>query len=1644
MKLHLKLVFLFLFIASQGFGANYYWVGGTGNWSDINHWVTSSGGTVKHSVVPSPQDNVFFDGNSFSVDGETVTMNIGITTCRDLDLSGTIKTHSLSGITSAIKIFGSLKLSSLTSLNYNGDLFFEALSTGHTISTSGKHILCTVYFNGIGGGYTLMDSLDISNSVYLNYGALNTNGKTFRCNEFLSQNTNTRVLNISGSKIYTNAWDVTGTNLSLTSQNSIISIFNSQGEFKHLGTAIYYDVSFTNINANNLFSTTDATFHIVRFAGKGSINGNNTYDSLILGYGKTYLFEPSKTQTFILGLQACGHCSNRITLKSSTLSQAIFSKSSGTVIIDQAKLENISAVGGASFIANSSIDKGGNTGWIINAPTPLNLYWVGGNGDWDDTLHWSYTSGGPGGACIPRKTDNVFFDINSFNAINQTVMLAITDTSECHDMTWTATSWRPVFDGNLGVNLDIYGSLAFCQNLNVNYAGETRFKATTAGKTILMSGCSFPYPVYFEGSNGGWTLLDTFRTQSVLILNKGHLNTNSKTVYSYRFESISFNSKILTLGSSHFFVTGFGTNSTWYVDGTNITLNAGTSIIKLTADSAGMLNTNATQLVYHNVEFVDTGGLGIFTNSSTTFNRVSFWGNSKIFGVSIINDLMFYKNTYCEISPSQTQYILDSLIAFGDCTGKIMIYSSSQGVTTTFSKASGVINVDQVILKDIAAGGGAVFTATNSYDLGNNTNWIFTTVGISNRYWIGGTGNWDDTAHWSYSSGGPGGACVPTPSDNVFFDVNSFSATAQIVDINVGNATCRNMTWTGSLYNPEFSGYVKHNLRIFGSLTFVQAMSLTFLGVTYFEATTLGQTITSAGNVFNRHVIFRGLGGGWTFQDDFACSYNLIFLHGNLNFNRKNVYAASFISDIPNIRVLNIKSSNISLGTMIGNAWNLVATNLTFFSDSSNINIIGSYAWFLTSGTGLLNYWNVNFSSPQGESRLLSTIISCNFQKVAFYHSGLIYGTNSYDTLFFEAGTSNSLQSGYTQTVNTLIAIGNCNAHITFLSTPGGVAATFVKNSGNLVVDYVRLQDNTATGGATFTAHNSQDLGNNTGWTINQVTSKGLYWVNGTGKWNDSYHWSFTSGGPGGACIPGPIDDVYFDNNSFNTSNDTVYVNVNASCRNKTWSVTTSQPVFFTNYAIISIYGSLTFCNSMINAFLEKIYFKATTTGHTITSAGQNYHNHIIFDGQGGGWTLIDNMIATNGFIDLNNGSLNTNSKKVLCKTFFSNTASSRILTLGASEITIIDFGYSFVINTTNLTLNEGTSKFILLSGGVFAYFSGSTSGLKFYNIFFEGSGGTSHLNNTTQDLSYNHVFFKNSGRIIGNNFFDSLSFSANMLYQLDKDKPQTIIKHLRILGNNCFPITVQSTQMGYQATIIKSSGSVSGDFIHIRDIKASGGAVFYAGANSADVSNNSGWIFNNSPGYIFGLGKDTLVCSFAPFVLTTANFNGGTSFLWSTGDTTPSISIIQTGVYSVTVTYDNNCQVTDDIFIRYHNPPVINLGQDTLICEGKSITLDPGLGFANYLWSNGSTNNQLNVTSAGIYNVSVQDTNGCLGNDSIKIGIFPLPHINLGKNTYLCLNASITLIAQPGYDSSLWQDGSKRESSIVNEPGTYYLIVTN
>ncbi|KXB96864.1 MAG: hypothetical protein AA908_09860, partial [Chlorobi bacterium NICIL-2] len=149
-------------------------------------------------------------------------------------------------------------------------------------------------------------------------------------------------------------------------------------------------------------------------------------------------------------------------------------------------------------------------------------------------------------------------------------------------------------------------------------------------------------------------------------------------------------------------------------------------------------------------------------------------------------------------------------------------------------------------------------------------------------------------------------------------------------------------------------------------------------------------------------------------------------------------------------------------------------------------------------------------------------------------------------------------------------------------------------------------------------------------------------------------------------------------------------------------------------------------------------------------------------------------------------------------------------------------------------------------------------------------------------------------------------------------------------------------------------------------------------------------------------LGADTNLC--VGDTLTLSPFHGytpsGLTYLWSTGDTTPSIQVTTSGSYWVKVFSPACGEIDDTIQVNFHNPPIVNLGNDTAICQGQSLTLNAGNAGSTYLWNTGATTQQIPTDTAGIYWVKVTSPYGCSASDTLQLTVNPLPIVNLGPDT--------------------------------------------
>jgi hypothetical protein len=166
---------------------------------------------------------------------------------------------------------------------------------------------------------------------------------------------------------------------------------------------------------------------------------------------------------------------------------------------------------------------------------------------------------------------------------------------------------------------------------------------------------------------------------------------------------------------------------------------------------------------------------------------------------------------------------------------------------------------------------------------------------------------------------------------------------------------------------------------------------------------------------------------------------------------------------------------------------------------------------------------------------------------------------------------------------------------------------------------------------------------------------------------------------------------------------------------------------------------------------------------------------------------------------------------------------------------------------------------------------------------------------------------------------------------------------------------------------------------------------------------------------------------------------------LWSTGATTPGITVTESGTYSVEVI--NICGTSSSsVEVDFADgPPEVDLGPDQTICDDPDLILDAGNPGATYLWSTGETTQQIHVTTGGKFVVRV--TNGCgFALDTIEIISKPALTLNLPPLVKVCAPGSVTLNAgnPGGVATYLWSDGSVSNFITVSEGGLYSVTVTN
>ncbi len=199
------------------------------------------------------------------------------------------------------------------------------------------------------------------------------------------------------------------------------------------------------------------------------------------------------------------------------------------------------------------------------------------------------------------------------------------------------------------------------------------------------------------------------------------------------------------------------------------------------------------------------------------------------------------------------------------------------------------------------------------------------------------------------------------------------------------------------------------------------------------------------------------------------------------------------------------------------------------------------------------------------------------------------------------------------------------------------------------------------------------------------------------------------------------------------------------------------------------------------------------------------------------------------------------------------------------------------------------------------------------------------------------------------------------------------------------------------------------------------------------------------------------LVCAQASTGAIDLSIEGGTApytFQWNTGAITQNISNLDEGTYQVTVTDANDCSAICSASIESAIALTANCTGQNLFCGevnsgAINVELSGGTAPFTYLWNNGATTQNLSNLSAGNYEITITDANGCNTICSSTIIEVEALTISCTGQDLLCGdpnsgNIDLTINGGTAPYSFLWSDGSNTQNLTDINEGTYFVTVTD
>jgi len=1359
-----------------------YWnLAGTQNWS-ANGWAATSTGTPSTDNFPLAQDTATFT-NAGSVTGP-ITINSDIPTISAVDMSGRTSAMTLS-IGANLTIYGDWKNGSGTTISGSGTLIFSGRNT-QTITSAGKTFSGGITIDSYGGTVELADALNTgSQTLNVTNGTFDTKGYAVTAAVLGSGNTNVRTINLGASTVTLSGANPIGfatfTNLTLNAGTSQINCTAGAPSFSG-GGKTFYNVSFTGVSTSG-----------------GAVSGENTFNNLsftatssagIMGYSFT------ENQT-ITGTLTCAGATavRRIFLRSDTLGTTR-TLTVGTLSANDCDFRDITIAGPAAGTSPTRAGNcGGNSG--ITFPAPKTVYWnLAGTQLWAATA-WAPSSGGtPDINNFPLAQDTAVFD--NAGAANTVTTGGVVWNAGTINM--SARTSAMTF--GLDTSFSMHGSLTLGTGVTtINAPTLTFFGRGT--NTLTSNGVAITWGITVNAATGTLQLGDALNMSSparTLTFTSGTFDAVTYNVTTGTFSAVSAASgSTLKMGSGTWTLSG--TSQVWVGIATGVNFYKGTANIVLSDTSTTARTFLGSNLSYNKLTIGGTTGI-----STTTIS-----GNNQF------TELASTKTVAHTIALGTTIQTFGAWTVTGT-VGNVVTVTGTATITIAGAATSGLNYLAMGTTALSTTSPGEFYAGVNSTGTGAG---ITLTAPPTPRtvYWVGGTGNWSNTARWSTGSGGGGGAAVPTSLDDVVFDIGS-NATAYTATIDPTQARCKSLTIAGPVSgNVTIAG--TGGLAAHGNVTFpATGMTRTYTGAITLTGSTTGRTLTTNGiGLGATNITVNGVNCEWSLGSaiTFGSAGELIVTNGSFNTGNFNITSSLISSNSQNSRTLNLGSSTVSLSGL---------TPLDF----GNTETIRAALTF-TAGTSQINASNANTTLSGNNQTFYNVSFTANLNAVT------INGSNTFNNLSIAGRTTanvNFVNLSANQTINgTLTLSAGTNATMrTFVQSDNiGTTRTLTCAAVATLTD-IDFRDITIAGAAApVSGTRLGDCKGNSGITFDAAKTV-FYRSAASANWNAA--WSFTNGGTSDiTAFPLAQDTAVFPSSPtpYPSSGNTVTLNINYNLGTIDMSARTSDTMTLaTATASPSIYGNwINGTGTTLTGTGNPIF--AGRTSQTITSAGRTFTQGIDLDSPSGSVTLQDAFNcsrATAGTIEVITGTFNANGYNVTLSGSASSVVSSgsttRTLAIGSGTWTIAGTNGWNTSTSTNLTVT-GTGTISLTSASAKTFNGGGVS----YSGITLDQGGAGTLT------------------ITGNNTFANITntYSATGATTIALGTTTQTVGAFTATGESGRALTVTGTSASSPATLILTSGTVTTpNFLTITGIRAYNLVdTWYAGNNSTN-NGSLGWIF--------------------------------------------------------------------------------------------------------------------------------------------------------------------------------------------------------